>query len=351
MNRSNFPKTEAYFAAANGYYGFVSYFNELFCPDDFDKLYILKGGPGTGKSSLMKSVTAKIHDDVERIELIHCASDKSSLDGIIAHINGKKYGMIDGTAPHVQDPCYPGATDVIINLGAFWDEEKLWTYRKEIKELTKEKNAAYECAYSYLKICKDINTAITRLYNTQNDAKDAISLLPLNQLSQNGKKETRLLTSFGKGGFFKLDTLNFKAGKTVNIVGLYGSEYLLMNQISKLLELKEIAHVSAPSALDPNNTYALYVNEIDTLYICGELEGKIADETIDSSILIKESLSKNKTRLEFLAREKESFLWAASDEFKKASDTHFKLEKIYSSAMNFDEHEKIANEISSRILK
>ncbi|MBO5946406.1 MAG: hypothetical protein J6Q69_07355 [Clostridia bacterium] len=351
MNTSNFQKTEAYFAAANGYYGFVSYFTELFDPYSFEKLYILKGGPGTGKSSLMKGVASKIRDAAERIELIYCASDKSSLDGIIAYVNGKKYGIIDGTAPHSQDPIYPGATDEIINLGAFWDEGKLYECRNDIKAFTKEKNRAYECAYSYLRICKEISGAITELLESESKTDTSSLITSLNGLSLSGPKETRILTSFGKGGFFKLDTLNRKAYKTVNIVGVYGSEYILTNRISDLLRLKGIAHIYAPSALDPKNTYALYINEIDTLYICGELEGEIAEETIDSSVFVKEALNKNKTRLEFLAREKESFLWAASDEFKKASDAHFKLEKIYSAAMNFDKHEKIASEISSRIMQ
>ena len=41
-----------YFAASNSSEGFKSYYGEIF--ERADRLYVIKGGPGTGKSSLMK---------------------------------------------------------------------------------------------------------------------------------------------------------------------------------------------------------------------------------------------------------------------------------------------------------
>ena len=43
------------FAAANTSGGFVSLFDNAFCRDGVSKIYILKGGPGCGKSTLMKN--------------------------------------------------------------------------------------------------------------------------------------------------------------------------------------------------------------------------------------------------------------------------------------------------------
>ena len=44
-----------FFAAANTSSGFVSFFDRLFDPKTLKKIYILKGGPGVGKSTLMKN--------------------------------------------------------------------------------------------------------------------------------------------------------------------------------------------------------------------------------------------------------------------------------------------------------
>ena len=45
-----------YFAAANTEKGFCSLFGEIFAPEELSWLYIIKGGPGTGKSTFMRGV-------------------------------------------------------------------------------------------------------------------------------------------------------------------------------------------------------------------------------------------------------------------------------------------------------
>ena len=47
---------KAYFAAANTKDGFYSYFDDIFFNPSIKRRYIIKGGPGTGKSSFMKRV-------------------------------------------------------------------------------------------------------------------------------------------------------------------------------------------------------------------------------------------------------------------------------------------------------
>ena len=307
MDLSFLEKCESYFAAANGYLGFVRYFDELFDPKALRRLYILKGGPGTGKSSLMKKIAFATHESADRIELIYCASDKNSLDGIVVHINGEKYAVIDGTPPHSTEPIFPGAVDEIINLGELWNDSDIIKFRQEIELLNFEKSKAYESAYKYLGICGKISEA-TYGYLTDFGIPDHFPIVDrLHSLSKFEKTKTRVLTSFGKGGFFKMNTLNIRAKNKISIVGVYGSEYIVMNAISRELKTKGISHLHCPSALDPKNTYALYIDEIDTLFICGELEDILADETVDSSRYFEKSLSENKHRLEFLARERESF--------------------------------------------
>ena len=43
-----------YFLAANSCEGFYSVFDKAYLPDGEWRAYIIKGGPGTGKSSFMK---------------------------------------------------------------------------------------------------------------------------------------------------------------------------------------------------------------------------------------------------------------------------------------------------------
>ena len=145
-------KPRKYFAAANGYNGFRSYFGSLFESRKYDAIYVLKGGPGTGKSSLMRKVADVLEQEGATVERIYCSSDPSSLDGIISELSGIRCAIIDGTAPHERDAIVAGAIDRIINLGDNWDEKWLRADREKILTLTEQKAAAYRTAYFYLSV-------------------------------------------------------------------------------------------------------------------------------------------------------------------------------------------------------
>ena len=95
-----------FFLAANSAQGFFSLFNELYEPDEGWKAYIIKGGPGTGKSGLMRKIAQAAEDRGYTVERIICSSDPDSLDAVI--IPEKKICFADGTAPHVMEARYPG---------------------------------------------------------------------------------------------------------------------------------------------------------------------------------------------------------------------------------------------------
>ena len=50
----------SYFASANSFEGFKSNFAKIFAPEEYERIYIIKGGPGTGKSSLMKRISENL---------------------------------------------------------------------------------------------------------------------------------------------------------------------------------------------------------------------------------------------------------------------------------------------------
>ncbi len=87
-----------YFLGANTPQGFVSRFDQLADASDGWRAFIVKGGPGTGKSTLMKRIISKVEERCPQIEMIHCSSDVDSLDGVI--IPAIKTSIADGTAPH-----------------------------------------------------------------------------------------------------------------------------------------------------------------------------------------------------------------------------------------------------------
>lgn len=98
MAVQDLPSAPHYFSGGNTASGFVSYYDYIF--RDLDRLYIIKGAPGTGKSKLMRDIANEAGNRNYKIEYYHCSSDPDSLDGII--IRDISVGVLDGTAPHVR---------------------------------------------------------------------------------------------------------------------------------------------------------------------------------------------------------------------------------------------------------
>ncbi len=95
----NNRKPLQFFLGANTPQGVVSGFDQLANPAEGWREFVLKGGPGTGKSSLMRKVAEHTAGRCGQIELIHCSSDVDSLDGVI--LPEIKTSIADGTSPHV----------------------------------------------------------------------------------------------------------------------------------------------------------------------------------------------------------------------------------------------------------
>ena len=111
---------EKYFFAANSGDGFVGFHEELL--RTAERVFIIKGGPGTGKSKFLREVATRAEDNEKKTVYYYCSSDPDSLDAIT--VDGRLL-FIDGTSPHFVEPKLVGAKEEIINLGAFWDGAKL----------------------------------------------------------------------------------------------------------------------------------------------------------------------------------------------------------------------------------
>lgn len=136
------------FPGGNTSVGFFSFYDYI-APLDATRIFVIKGGPGVGKSTFIRGIGEALVGRGIDIEFHHCSSDNNSLDGL--YIPAIKVALIDGTAPHVVDPKVPGAVDEIIHLGDYWDENGLRARRKEIMEANAEVSRCFARAYRFLK--------------------------------------------------------------------------------------------------------------------------------------------------------------------------------------------------------
>ncbi|SET21676.1 hypothetical protein SAMN05421676_103249 [Salinibacillus kushneri] len=148
-----------YYAGGNTAKGFYDLFEETL--KRLDRIFILKGGPGTGKSTLMKKIGESWKSD-DNIEYIHCSADYGSIDGVI--IPDLKIGIVDGTAPHVIEPKYPGVIEEYVNLGEAWDSEQLRMYKEPIFQVKNQIKACYDKAYKLFAEALDIHDEWEKIY-------------------------------------------------------------------------------------------------------------------------------------------------------------------------------------------
>lgn len=334
-----------FFAASNTEAGFVSYFAENF-RRRADRCYIIKGGPGTGKSRLMREMGEAWEKIGAEVEYYYCSSDPTSLDGLFVLSNGEKIAVMDGTAPHSEDIVNAGVVDNIIDLGRFWDAKILRERRKEISAFGEEKKRAYAAAYRALGAYGSTTRAADALAECCVD-KQAIGEEAA-KIALNLKRE-RLLPSptsaIGMRGFVAFDSFRAAAGLTLSISDCrgYGLAYLYFDALIRAVGSCRVA----PHPM-LNGRYS------------GLLSGGVAvveatltdrgEKVIDISDFVDRSLYLSvKERAEGLRAAADTMLDEAKESFREAGAAHMKIEEIFATAMDFSEKEAYSAELCSKI--
>lgn len=158
-----------YFAGGNTAKGFYSLYESNL--QGLERVFILKGGPGTGKSSLMQKIGNDWADSEFDIEFIHSPFDPNSIDGVV--IPALSVGIVDGSSPHVIEPKAPGAVEELVNLGAAWDAQELRFQKGRILKLSGKINDAYQKAYVHFKEALGIHDEWEKVYINSMDIKRA----------------------------------------------------------------------------------------------------------------------------------------------------------------------------------
>ena len=159
-------KIRKVFPGGNTSEGFFSYYGYLL-EKGTRRIFVIKGGPGVGKSTLMKKVANRLTELGYDLELHYCSSDNNSLDGIAILDAG--IVMVDGTAPHIVDPKYPGGLDEIINLGEYWDTDAMEANMEKIIASTNEVSRLFARAYRFLRAARSISENISVMYSQSMD--------------------------------------------------------------------------------------------------------------------------------------------------------------------------------------
>ena len=337
---------DAYFAASNSTAGFISYYDETFRASRIGHIWAIKGGPGTGKSRFLHDVADYATNMGWKCEYIYCSSDPDSLDGIILTKAGKEgLAFLDATAPHLFEPTCPGAREDIINLGDFWDGDKLAQRRMEIEQLNREKRDAYRRAYRYLSGFGDMRAnrdALVAPYINRNKiAALAQKLLRDLPCGKAYSASPALIHSLGMRGEVGFDTYFFEAEEICVIGDCYGAAQYLMMELGKIANEKRLAVRISHDPVEAEKIDGLFFKESGIAFaVCPEEECDYPHRQIFMRRFVDTAMMK-RVRRELLAIERISRALRAEaiEALEKVREVHFRLEDIYSAAMNFDEKE------------
>ncbi|MBQ8911740.1 MAG: hypothetical protein IJY89_04145 [Clostridia bacterium] len=341
-------KENAFFACANSGYGFVSHFDELF--KDCARLYLLKGGPGTGKSGFMEQVAKAATAQGHAVSRILCSSDPHSLDGILLPERG--IGMADGTAPHVLEATLPGAREQILDPGAFWDHNALYERQREIKELNGRKKKLYSTALSLIEGAKNVALCQQGILSDHTDHGKTERLLKKLQAKVSAKKgacRTRFLSAIGMEGAVTLDGYSSSADRVYTILPYMEQEHLLLQRLlAAFLEREsELILFKDPVSLLPEG---IYFEEQRVLFRCGKALDSEKEGIIDSKKTVPSLSKEDKKLLRRLEKEKQDLVDDGCLFLSGMKDCHFKLEQIYGSAMDFAAFEEYKERWIGQIL-
>ena len=348
------PRT--YFAAANSARGFVNFFEPCFSEERCEHLYIIKGGPGTGKSHLMRTVARHARRAGCEVTAYACSSDPASLDGVLCRQNGRPgIGFLDGTPPHVWEPRLPGVRESLVDLGRFWDSHALRGQEQEIRRLTDKKAAAYRRAYSLLSAAGEVDRVADerlsscirwpRLYGlidrflrplTAGVGKHAgLSISPVPALRRAlSMKGDITLNSYER-------EIMTAGGNVIHLQDYYGVAGILLTKLLEASLSRGISPTVSYDPLRPEKVDGLLYPLSGLCILAGRVDVPNEESTTLRSISLKRlvdptALRGARVEMRRLIGQREALMQNALDHLGKASGHHFALEIIYKETMNFD---------------
>ena len=323
---------KSYFAASNTGDGFVNYYDLVFAPDE--RIYILKGGPGTGKSYFLKEVGKAAEMRGLEHEKYYCSSDPDSLDGI--RIPALGIAFWDGTAPHTVDPRVPGAREEILNLGQFWQGEKLREHRDTIMALSEKKSDVYAMALSMLSLaaeCMRYRLSLLTPFVKRDKMDAAAGRFLAKYKPEKGRAVPRPMRTYGMKGERILPTFTEGAETVHKLSELYGVEYLYLQVLLHRARAEGVGVEYSPHPLCPDLPEALYFTDVHVLV--SAMPGQTGRAVGTRRFLDSAVFARRGRLLRFLGKGMQELTDAALLEFSEMRGYHFALEEIYGGAMDF----------------
>ena len=339
------------FAAANSGEGFVSLYDQVFDRKEIRRRYVIKGGPGTGKSSFMRAVAAHARGLGLPVEVYRCSSDPDSVDGIV--LDGR-IALMDGTAPHCVEPSVAGARDEIVNLGEFWDGERLAERYNDVVAYQALKEACYRRAYRFLSAATSVG---------DNNRERVAPFLRLKKMEAAVERQLRpipdgvgfrilpaFVSAVSMKGRVRLDTLEQQAERLVVLEDSYRSASVFLSLLLEEARKKECSLLVSYDPVYPSLPEAVMLEESGVCFVIGEHGDREPDTRINMRRFLDwEGIRRIRTEYRINERMEEALLDSATEALAEAGRYHFELERIYVDCMDFAAQQRFVDSFCQKI--
>jgi hypothetical protein len=327
------------FLGSNTPQGYFGFYEEQLKP--LEKVYILKGGPGTGKSTLLKRLAKRGETEGHEVEVWHCSGDPQSLDGV--YFVDKKTAVADGTSPHALEAKLPGLRDNIVALGDHINRAVLSPHGEEIKSLLNDKKNHLNSAN-----CQ-INSAFCNLRAIYFPYREAINTAKLIQLASSVAGHIRQPVDIRRQFSSSLTPDGFITYKDhladKQIIALKASSPTVVKKFLEILQQMLAGYSSYHCPFEPLLAESLVVGRYAVVPFS---ECVFASDVIELDTALKAEIDEE----EFVEEKKlyERAVALAVRHLSDARECHMEIEKFYIAAMDFSNIDKITERLENEIL-
>ena len=349
-----------FFLGANAPTGFYSLYDQLIDPNQAEDIFILKGGPGCGKSSLMRRVGEEMENHGQAVEYIACSGDPESLDAVI--IPGLKTAIVDGTAPHVVEPRYPGVVEHYVNLGDCYDSAALKSIRQEIAGALDGYQGCYKRAYRCLlaaaQIEEDVRTLLLTPAAEGKLIKRARGILA-REVKKNGTEAGQAVQRFlggitHQGVLCKYGTVDALCKRVYDLSDSYGLAHVMLTHLAAGAMAAGWDVVVCPSPMFPDRIEHLLIPALSLAFVTSNgqyhYEKRPYRRLRLDAMADQEMLRQNKARLRFSHKVAAALVEEAVASLAEAKAMHDNLEALYNPHVAFDQVYRTAGDITERLI-
>lgn len=351
-----------YYAEGNTARGFHSLYESNL--QGLDKIFILKGGPGTGKSTLMKSIANDWVSKGYDVEILNCSRDNGSIDGVI--IPKLSVAVVNGNEPNAIEAKLPGVIEQYIDMSEALNSEKLKKHKKELLKLKEEIEGSYKLAYSKFYEALKIHDEWEKIYINNMDftKANAITAELIEKFFDGKRLEKKSVVKhrfFGaatpKGAVDFVPAITEEIGKRYFIKGRPGTgKSSMLKKIASAAQERgfdvEIYHCG----FDPYSLDMLLFRELDFVIFDSTapheyFPGRESDEIVDmyEATILPGTDEKYEAQLTDIVKRYKKRVREGTAALAEAKELHDRLEEYYIDSVDFGKVDEIRSKIGKHI--